>query len=183
MKNKLILIGGYGAAGKSTFARNLSQKLNIPCFIKDTIKETLGDGFGPESGEVFEKGGWATFLIMLHITESFMHAENICILESNFKMSEIEQIKILLEKYNGECLTFRFRGDLDIMFDRYSNRDKERHWVHKSAGNREGFKKVWSSRFGLDELNFGQIVDVNTTDFANVDYNELYSIAKKFIEE
>ena len=39
MNNKIILVSGYCATGKSTFARNLSQSLNIPCFIKDTIKE------------------------------------------------------------------------------------------------------------------------------------------------
>jgi len=183
MKNKIILVGGYLATGKSTFSRNLGQKLNIPCFNKDVIKEVIGDGFGPESGEVFEKGSYVTFLLMLHIAECFLKAQQIFIFESNFKIWEITQIKILLEKYDGECLTFRFKGDFDVIFERYDARHKDRHWVHKSAGDKNGFKKVMAEKFGLEELNNGQIIDVDTTDFTKVDYDDLYDIAKNFIED
>jgi predicted kinase len=69
----------------------LSQLLNIPCFIKDVIKEVLGDGFGPENNMVERKGSAATFLLMLHIAERFLQVGNVCILESNFKAKEIEQ--------------------------------------------------------------------------------------------
>ena len=151
MKNKIILIGGYCAAGKSTFARNLSKELNIPCFHKDTLKETLGDGFGSDSGEVFQKGSHATFLLMLHIAEQFLQVGQVCILESNFTMRELDQIKILLKKYNAECFLFVFKGNLDVLYDRYVERSSERHWVHKSAGDREAFKKVMTEAFGIAE--------------------------------
>jgi len=49
MRNKIILVGGYCATGKSTFSLKLSEMINIPCFNKDIIKEVLGDGFGPEN--------------------------------------------------------------------------------------------------------------------------------------
>ena len=189
MKNKIILVGGYCATGKSTFSRNLSQQLNTPCFNKDTIKEVMGDGFGPESGEVFEKGSRVTFLLMLHIAECFLRAGQICILESNFKMYEIEEIKTLLGKYNSECLTFVFKSDLDIVFDRYFERDHsgERHWVHMSWGalkesGKDGFKNGMAEKFGLEKMQFGQKINVDATDFKNVDYDGLYDIAKKFKE-
>ena len=49
MKNKLILVAGHSATGKSTFARKLSKTLEIPCFSKNTLKEAMGDGFGQNS--------------------------------------------------------------------------------------------------------------------------------------
>jgi len=47
-------VTGCPAAGKSTFALRLSEKLNIPLFSKDIIKEIMGDGYGSESGEVYK---------------------------------------------------------------------------------------------------------------------------------
>lgn len=41
MENKLIVIQGYLAAGKSTFVRKLSKALGVPCFVKDTLKSAL----------------------------------------------------------------------------------------------------------------------------------------------
>ena len=181
MKNKMILVGGYCAAGKSTFSQNLSRELKIPCFNKDAIKETLGDSFGTGNEEVFKKGSYTTFLLMLHIAESFLKAGKVCILESNFTLREIEQVKALLEKYNGECLLYVFKGDLDILFDRYVKRDKERHWVHKTSGDREGFKNAMVSAFGrLEEAEIEQTVTVDATSFAEVNYDDLFEIAKRF---
>lgn len=181
MKNKIILIGGYCATGKSTFSHMLADMLKIPCFNKDTLKEALGDGFGPESGEVFQKGSAVTFKLMLHIAECFLKAGSLCILESNFKPGEIEELRELLERYQCQCLTFAFESDLDVLYDRYAKRDGERHWVHKQAGtSREAFKE---GQLPLGNMNLGRTVCVDTTSFDAVDYGALMAIAKYFMEE
>jgi predicted kinase len=183
MNNKIIIVGGYCATGKSTFARKLSQLLQIPCFIKDVIKEVLGDGFGPENNMVEQKGSAATFFLMLHIAESFLQTGNVCILESNFKSKEIVQLKVLLEKYKAECLTFIFKGDFDVLFDRYMKRDvsEKRHWVHNTAGeNPENFKEG-HLQSGIGETGIGKIITIDSTSFANVNYEDLFVLAKNFM--
>lgn len=181
MKNKIILVGGYCATGKSTFSRMLADNLKAPCFNKDTLKETLGDGFGPESGEVFQKGSAVTFRLMLHIAECFLKSGSLCILESNFKPNEIEQLKELLKKYRCECLTFAFESDLDVLYDRYAKRDGERHWVHKQAGtSREAFKE---GQLPLGHVRLGRTICVDTTSFEEVDYEPLMAAARNFVEE
>jgi len=182
--NKIILVGGYCATGKSTFACKLSRELNIPCFEKDVIKETLGDGFGSESGEVFKKGSYATFLLMLRIVECFFQAKQVCILESNFNLREIDEIKALLDKYDSESLLFNFKGDLDILYDRYIERHKsgDRHWVHKAGGDRESFKTVMSERFGLIGAEIARTIDIDATSFENINYNDLINTAIEFIQ-
>ena len=183
MNNKIIIVGGYCATGKSTFSRKLSQMLHIPCFNKDVIKEVLGDGIGPENNMVEKKGSAATFLLMLHIAERFLQTGNLCILESNFKLKEIEQIKILLEKYNCKCLTFIFKGDFNILFDRYMKRDiaEKRHWVHNVTGeDSENFKKS-HLYYEIGESGIGQTIFTDTTSFTNINYEELFTIAKDFI--
>ena len=183
MSNKIILVGGYCATGKSVFSNKLSNLLNIPCFNKDVIKEVLGDGFGSENDMVEKKGSAATFLIMLHILEKMLQAYNICILESNFKLKEMEQIKKLLEKYNCECLTFIFKGDFEILFKRYMERDvtEERHWVHNTAGETADNFKEGHLCSGIGETGIGKIITIDSTKFENINYNELYNIAKEFV--
>jgi len=183
MKNKIIIVGGYCASGKSVFSNKLSDLLNIPCFNKDVIKEVLGDGFGSENNMVELKGSAATFLLMLHIAEKTLQSHNICILESNFKQKETDQIKLLLEKYNCECLTYIFKGDFKILFDRYMKRDvlEKRHWVHNTEGeNFDNFEKG-HLKHGIGETGIGKIIISDATKFENINYNELYNIAKDFI--
>jgi len=183
MNNKIILIGGYCATGKSTFSRRLSKFLKIPCFNKDTVKEVLGDGFGPENNMVFQKGNFTTFILMLHILEQFLQVQKSCILESDFTKNESEQIKKLLDKYNYKCLTFIFKGNFDVLYDRYMERDKveKRHWVHNTTGEtRENFEDG-HLYFGLDEIGIDQIINIDATLFEKVNYKELLSIAEKFM--
>jgi predicted kinase len=183
MTNKIIIVGGYCATGKSVFARKLSGLLNIPCFIKDVIKEVLGDGFGPENNMVEKKGSAATFLLMLHIAERFLRVGNVCILESNFKAREIEQLKVLLEKYKAECLTFIFKGDFDVLFDRYMKRDtaEKRHWVHNTAGeNIDNFRDS-HLQSGIGKTGIGQTITIDATSFDKINYDELFAIVKDFI--
>ena len=185
MNNKIIIVGGYCATGKSTFSCKLSQLLYIPCFNKDIIKEVLGDGFGPENNMVELKGSTATFLLMLHIAERFLQVEKPCILESNFKAREIDKIKALLEKYNCDCLTYIFKGDFDVLFDRYMKRDilEKRHWVHNTAGeNTENFREG-HLRSGIGEAGIGQTITVDATSFEKVNYEDLYAAAKDFIND
>jgi len=183
MENKIILVGGCCATGKSTFSNKLSNYLNIPCFNKDVIKEVLGEGFGSIDDIVEKKGSFATFLLMLYIAEKTIQSNNICILESNFKNNELDQIKILLEKYNCECLTFLFNGNFDILFKRYMERDvlEKRHWVHNTAGeNKENFESG-HKYYKMGEIGLGKIITIDATEFENINYNELYNIAKIFI--
>ena len=117
---------------------------------------------------------------MLDIAESFLKTGNICILESNFQLSEGEQIKELLEKYNCECLTFVFKGDLDVISERYFNRDTQRHWVHARAENKDSIRN-YCIYTRLGDLEIGQTVVVDATSFTDINYDDLYDIARKFI--
>jgi predicted kinase len=184
MDNKIILVGGYCVTGKSTFSRKLSKFLKIPCFNKDTLKETLGNGFGSENNIVYQKGSFTTFKLMLYIAERFLQTGKMCILESNFKNDESEQIKVLLNEYNAECLTFVLRADSNIVFERYIERDKveKRHWVHRTMTRIKDFNnddlQSWYGDIGI-----GQIMNINVSSFDEVNYEELYTVARKFIEK
>jgi adenylate kinase family enzyme len=185
---KIILVSGYPAAGKSTFSRELSRRLAIPCFNKDLIKETIADSFGIENEELLnrdKKASVATFSLLLHIAEQFLQTGKPCILESNFQAiypvaaPEMQQIQSLLAKYDCECLTFLLKGDPTTISERYFYR--RRHWTHGQAPAKDTIKHYCIAN-RLDEFEIGKTIPVDTTDFANVDYEKLYEIARRFIE-
>jgi len=183
--NNLIIIGGYCGAGKSTFARNLSKVLRVPCFIKDTIKETMGDSYAEAwSSETHKKGSAVAVDLMLHIAESFLAIDKPCILEANFRISEAETIKTLLEKYNSNCLTFIFDGDLNAIYERYFLREKagNRHWVHLVPGESKDSWKEGQLKGKLTEVAIGQTIQIDTSNLKKINFDDLFSIAGKFIQ-
>ena len=182
MENKIIIVSGCPAAGKSTFSINLSHYLSIPCFNKDTIKEVMGDGYGSESGEVFQKGSKVTFLLMLHIVERFLQVGKICIIESNFLHNDSVEIIKLLEKYNCKSLTFLFGGELDKISERYFDRDNKRHWVHGKAENKDSIKD-YALKTKILEVTFGgELINVDATSFETIKFEQLFNKAKAFVD-
>ena len=84
MENKLIVIQGYLAAGKSTFARQLSTALKVPCFVKDTFKSALCESIELASREESSRFSAVTFDGLLYIAEQMLEAGQPLILEGNF---------------------------------------------------------------------------------------------------
>ena len=64
---KLLLVTGDLATGKSTFSDMLSKRYNTVVFMKDTIKEVLGDTIGFANREENLKLSKATMELMLFI--------------------------------------------------------------------------------------------------------------------
>ena len=183
IQSKLILVSGYCAAGKSTFSYRLSEELKIPCFNKDLIKEILGDGFGPDYDMVLKKGSVVTFKLMEFFAEKIIKAGKSCVLESNFKLYEIEKLKTLAAENNCKCLTFIFLGDLDVLYDRYMKRDGagERHWVHNAAKlTRENFIKGHLDQ-GMGTAGAGKTIVSESTAFGGTDNDALINEARKFL--
>ena len=182
--NKLIIITGFTSTGKSTFAQRLSSELGVPCFLKDKIIEAMGDGFGQDSySKCFKNDTRAMINVLLYIAEGFLQTGKVCILEANFRRPFDMQIKTLLGKYNAECLNYFFTGNLDVLWDRYVGREAERHWAFKPvAQSRDGFiDRV--NKAGFEDVNIGNTITTDATDFDKIDYDELISIARRFILE
>jgi len=183
MKNKLILVCGHSATGKSTFAYNLSLKLGIPCFSKDKIVEALGDGFGPDSGLISAKNDTqAVINIMTYIADNFLVVGKPCILEANFRPPHDVQLTQLIERHKVDCLTFLFTGNLEVLWERYADRETKRHWALKVAGqNKERFING-GIKAGFGDFSLGKTIKIDATDFNEIDYNKLYDSAKQFLE-
>lgn len=170
---KLILITGQLAALKSTVARQLEKTLNIPCYIKDEIKEILGDAIGFSNREENLKLSLATFRIMIHLADHALSHDQDIILESNFKKEELDLMKTELNLAGHEVISIFMTGDPNVLYERYVKRNDQRHPVHQSTGvlSETVFKKIMDERHE-DDL-FGRIIRIDTTSFDQKDFRNL----------
>ena len=111
MNKKIIIIAGYLASGKSTFALRLSEKISVPYLIKDTFKSAICTSIPITNREDGRRFSAATFDAIAYVAERFMETGYPLIIEGNFvmggymKLNEGEVIKSLIEKYNYQSLT------------------------------------------------------------------------------
>ena len=191
MNKKIIIIAGYLASGKSTFALRLSEIISVPYLIKDTFKSAICTSIPITNREDGRRFSAATFVAIAYVTERFMETGYPLIIEGNFvmggymKLNEGEVIKSLIKKYTYQSLTYIFWGDTRVICDRFNEREKtpERGQANQVFAelSYEDCEK-WLPPLA-DFTVGGQIIKVDTTDFNKIDYDGLFNTAHKFINE
>ena len=189
MTRKIIVITGYLASGKSTFARLLSSELNIPCFIKDTLKSALCASIDVKNRAESSSFSTVTFDALIYVAERLIETGVPAAIEGNFvpngikKTDEAGVIKALLEKYSCQSLTFKFIGDTKILHKRFVERDilPERGQAN-TMGYEPSFDEFSLWCHNLDNFDVGgEIVTVDTTDFEAVDFKQNLKLAQEFL--
>jgi len=184
MGNKLIIIAGHPASGKTGLALKLSNNLNIPFFNLDSIKSAIGKSIEVDSWETSKCIGHSSFFVLMYILENFMKVNKQLIIESSFIKDQEEVIKKLLEKYNYETLTFILKCDFKILHKRFTEREysHERDKSNRVFGLWDDFK-IFEREMGFfDGFNTGdKIINIVTSDFTNVNFDKYIIIAKDFI--
>lgn len=191
MSGKIIIIEGYLASGKSTFAWKLSKETGVPCFIKDTFKIALCKSVGSLSREESSRFSAVTFDGIMYVAERLIETGYPVIIEGNFtpagvkKINEAGEIRRLIEKYGCSSLTFKFTGSIRVLFQRFVNREgsPERGQANtmQTPFSYEDFS-TWCHN--LDNFDVGsEIVRIDTTDFDAVDFDKYTALARKFLRE
>ena len=198
-----ILVTGIPAAGKSTMAKVVSEKLKLPVISKDTIKELLFDNVGFQSRTEKVKLGIASMEIMYYVASQLMKAGQPFILENNFEYSSEQGMKSLLEKYQYSVLTITLTGDYKVIYQRFLERENspDRHRGHivndcypeKKENNMKILKAKTISYenfvCGIEKRGFdafcvdGKQIKVDITDFSTINMEELFSQIEAWKEE
>ena len=198
-----ILVTGIPAAGKSTMAEAISERLKLPVISKDAVKELLFDNVGFQSREEKVNLGIAGMEIMYYVAGQLMKAGQSFILENNFEYSSQQGIKNLLEKYQYSVLTITLTGDYQVIYQRFLERESspDRHRGHvvndcypeKKESNPKELKAASISYenfvYGIQHRGFdafcvdGRQIKVDTTDFSKIDMEELFSQIAAWKEE
>lgn len=198
-----ILVTGIPAAGKSTMAKDLSERLKLPVISKDIIKELLFDNVGFQSRAEKVKLGMASMEIMYYVAGQLMKAGQAFILENNFEYSSEQGMKNLLEKYQYSALTITLTGDYKVIYQRFLERENspDRHRGHvvnncypEKEENRQNPLKAKTISYenfvrGIEQRGFdafcvdGRQIKVDTTDFSQMNIEELFSQIAAWKEE
>lgn len=188
-----ILVTGVPAAGKTTIAKAIGERLGLPVFSKDKIKELLFDEVGFHSRAEKVKLGVASMELMYYAAGQLMAAGQPFILENNFEYSSEEGMKALLEQYRYPVLTVTLTGDYRAIYRRFLERETspDRHRGHvvndcypEKEGCRPAGEKAPSLSYGdyvsgIEKRGFdafavgGEKIRVDTTDFSRLDLGEL----------
>jgi predicted kinase len=186
MKNKLIIITGYPASGKTTFALKLSKILDIPFFNLDSIKTAIGKVIEINSWENSICLGKSSFFVLMYILENLMKVNKSLIIENSFIESHEIAIKCLLEKYEYETLTYFFKCDLKILHKRFIEREYslERDNGNKVFGLWDDFQIFERDIKPIDGFNMGDKIEyIVTSNFSNINFDKYINIAKDFFSK
>ena len=80
----LVVVTGPPAAGKTTIARAVADRLGLPLLAKDPIKETLGETLGVRGRAASQTLGGATFDVVFRVLEELLRAGVSVVVEGNF---------------------------------------------------------------------------------------------------
>lgn len=189
MNKKIIIVEGYLASGKSTFALSLSKAIGVPYLIKDTFKSALCKNIEITNRVESSKFSVITFDAMMYVVERLM--ENGCpiIIEGNFaprgmkKIDEAGEIKRLIEMHEYQSLTYKFKGDTKVLHERFVKREST---AERGQANKLGFEVKYEDFdrwcHNLDPFDVGgEVIEVDTTDFSKVDYEKYLRSAENFL--
>ncbi len=178
---KLILIGGVLAGGKSTFSHLVGERFGVSVVNKDRLKEILGDNIHTSNREENKKLSVISFELMLYLIEG---EGDSLILESNFKDYELQILSEKCSEIGCKVLSIILDGDDDVLHSRFIKRLLEnRHPVHKS----QDFTELSAFVDTLNELRSatypGKIINVNCSDFSYQNDEKLYIEIEDFLND
>lgn len=172
--NKLIIVTGLCATGKTTIARKVAEEVQLPLFCRDDFKEILFDTLGWEGREWSKKLGGASYDLLYYAMESVMRAGVSSVVESNFQ-SEFakEKIRGFIEKYKCDVITINCVTDAAVRAQRFKDRNEkgERHPGHVDHVNYDQ-QFIDTPEDALLDLG-GTLITVDTTDFDTINYEDL----------
>lgn len=84
----LLIVSGAPAAGKSTVAGQLCERLRWPLLAKDMFKETLFDALGCGDRPWSRRLSHASYKLMFAAADELLRCGVSCVLEGNFRGDE-----------------------------------------------------------------------------------------------
>ena len=172
----LIIVSGPPCTGKATLGKRLAEDLRLPFFNKDGIKEILFDTLGWKDRDWSRKLGVASYELLYHAVEAQVSAGKPVIMESNFSNGRATtRIQEMKTRYEAETLQIQCTTGGEVLFNRFKERAEsgDRHPGHVDTSTYDEMRDILL-KGKHDPLDIGGlIIEVDTTDFAAIQYNQL----------
>jgi predicted kinase len=200
MKRVMILLAGYPATGKTYLENMIIDSFGEFAVVsQDVLKEKFFDHYGYDDlkeKKMLESESWNSFYSALRI---HMYRGEPIISDYPFSGKQHGKLDGLSKLYGYKVITIRLTGDLDVLYERSKKRDlsAKRHPSHllnkyhlgdelKDRLKADGFLEydVFIDRCknnGYGEFQLGHLIEVDVTDFLEVDYSQLIMEIEQFI--
>ena len=192
--NKIILVSGRPGTGKTYIANQIMKYFkNIELISYDELKEKNYDELGFINIEEKKRVDLISLKDFLFNIEKLMILSKNIISEYPFSYKQKDMLKKLSDLYDYKIYTIRLVADSSVLLKRIRVRDidKNRHLGHivskykkgmilkdkskaDSLFNEESFEKICMER-DYDNFYLGDLLEVDTTNFSNLDINKIYS--------
>jgi predicted kinase len=186
-KPLLIIISGPPCSGKTTLGNWLAQELKIPLFHRDGFKELLFDSLGWTDLEWSQRLGGASYGLLYYVAEGLLRVERSIIIESNFDPQyDTQRLRDLAARHPFLPLQIRCLAEGAVLFERFKQRvsSGQRHPGHLDHLNIPVYEPIVLEGPGArnDFLDIGgERIDVETTDFAALDYQHILALVRAAI--
>ena len=178
----LVVVTGPPATGKTALSRRLASDLRLPLLARDALKEILFDTLGWSDRAWSRRLGATSYELLFHAAELLMRGGGPFILESNFRHEpNSARIAALAQRYSYQPFQIRCYADPAAILERMLRRSGsgERHPGHVEADLMLTPADV-PARLGPLDIG-GHIFEVDTTDFARVDYSRLFGEVARLV--
>lgn len=194
---KIILLAGPPATGKTYMSNIIKEKHPSAMYIaQDEVIELLYDkiGFSSEQ-EKFQLIDYGRN-IFYNIVNKSLNENDIVMLDYPFSHKQIDFLNTLKTDFNASFLTIRLVGDLDVLYDRRIERDlvPNRNKGH-IMDSYHGYESYTKDNYPLsreqykancikgkyDKFEYGQVIEIDVTDYAQIDYDMIDSEVYSFL--
>lgn len=186
----LVVITGHPCTGKTALGAQLATHYNLPLFAKDQFKELLYDTVA--EGQVER--------ISLELSRTFSRASIGClelvvaelldkqissVMEANFDAALFSpRLTQLQQRHSFHLVQVLLRADPAVLVDRFVVREAtDRHPGHQGLKHLAVMKEAIYTREQQPLQVEGDLVIVDTTDWATVNYAPVFSMVKQRLAE
>ena len=178
---RLIVITGDLAAGKSTLALSLSKYYQIPFITKDSLKEIACDVIGYSSREENRELSIVATSDMIYFFKQCALVKQDLILEANFRTEELKELEAIADENNYQVVLLVWTGDIPLLYQRFLDRLPGRHITHRSIHLEESYDRFADYINSLRDQDF--VFTPNYLDMSNLDEDEVVEEAVQILED
>ena len=176
MPSTLILVNGLPGTGKSTLADKLSRDLALPMLGKDMLKEWLFDSLDMQATEenIALIGKVSSHMLQVFMEDLLADGQSVIAENAYVAAFAREELgKIMARVGEAICIEIYCTTDVEENRRRFEDRinNGARHNVHLNVDG--SFLAEHETQKKYEPLNIGKTIQVDTTHFADVEYEEL----------
>ncbi|MFA7032406.1 MAG: AAA family ATPase [Bacilli bacterium] len=137
--NKIIVITGDLASGKSTLADHLKERFHFLCLKKDSYKELICNEIGFANRQENLKISHLTMNLLLLVAKQAMEEGINIIFEANFHANELAQVNSLINQFHYQSFFINLTAEMKVLYQRFLDRVPLRHAAHLSGHLQDSF--------------------------------------------